>query len=337
MNASEAILAIQGMEPAAQRAYLAQIVDTVSAATLAEIERAIDDGDESQVVALLPIGFFAGLMELIRSAYLKGAKAEAKGIKAPGLAKDLDVHASGVSSFLSGQARSLLDQAAIDEARAVRAILQAGQASGQSSRKTALDLIGRISKQTGKRSGGVVGLSGNFAESVANARTQLLSGNATEMKKYLLRVRRDRRFDATVESAIRDGRALKVEDVNRIVGRYADRLLATQAEMIAQTYVAEAFNEGRDQAWRQIVERSKGRLTFTKTWRTRRDEKVRDSHAATDGQTVQADQPFITQRGAMLMFPCDSSLGAPLTERARCRCIAEYSMVPIRQQEGSWT
>lgn len=334
MNASEAILAIQGMEPAAQRAYLAQIADMVSAAALAEIERAIDDGDESQVVALIPIGLFAGLVELIRTAYLKGAKIEAKGIKVPGLSKDLDAHAPDVSSFLSGQARSLLDQAAIDEARAVRAILQAGQASGQSSRKTALDLIGRISKQTGKRSGGVVGLSGNFAESVANARTQLLSGNATEMKKYLLRVRRDRRFDATVESAIREGRAIKADDVNKIVGRYADRLLATQAETIAQTYVAEAFNEGRDQAWRQIIERSKGRLTFTKKWKARMDGRERPTHGAMNGQTVQADQPFVSPRGAMLMFPCDSSLGASLSERARCRCIAEYSMVPVRQKES---
>jgi hypothetical protein len=334
MNASEAILAIQGMEPAAQRSYLAQIADTVSAATLAEIERAIDDGDENKVAALLPIGLFAGLMELIRTAYLKGAKTEAKGIKAPGVSKDLDVHAPDVSSFLSGQARSLLDQAAIDEARAVRAILQAGQASGQSARKTALDLVGRISKQTGRRSGGVVGLSGNFAESVANARTQLLSGNATEMKKYLLRARRDRRFDASVESAIRDGRPLKADEVNRIVGRYADRLLVTQAETIAQTYVAEAFNEGRDQAWRQIIERSKGRLTFTKKWKARMDGRERPTHGTMNGQTVQADQPFVSPRGAMLMFPCDSSLGAPLSERARCRCIAEYSMVTIRQQEG---
>ena len=334
MNASDAIQAIQGMEPAAQRAYLAQIASTIDAAALAEIEKAIADSDESRVVALLQIGLFAGLMELLRTAYVTGAKAEAKGIKATGVQKDLDVHAPDVSSFLSGQARSLLDQAAIDEARAVRAILQTGQASGQSARKTALDLIGRISKQTGKRSGGVVGLSGNFAESVANARTQLLSGNATEMKKYLLRARRDRRFDASVESAIRDGRPLKADDVNKIVGRYADRLLVTQAETIAQTYVAEAFNEGRDQAWRQIIERSKGRLTFTKKWKARMDGRERPTHGAMNGQTVQADQPFVSPRGAMLMFPCDSSLGAPLSERARCRCIAEYSMVPVRPQEG---
>lgn len=331
MKAAEAIQAIQDMEPAAQRAYLAQIAAVIDAATLAEIESAIQKGDDNEVIALLPIGLFAGLMEIIRTAYVRGAAAEVKGVKVPGISKDLDAHAPDVSSFLAGQARAMLDQAAIDEARAVRSILEAGQANGQSARKTALDLIGRVSKQTGKRTGGVIGLSGNFADSVANARTQLLSGDPALMKQYLSRTRRDRRFDATVSKAIANGRTVRAEDVNKIVGRYADRLLATQAEMIAQTYVAEAFNEGRDQAWRQIIERSKGRLTFSKRWRSRGDEKVRNSHASMNNQIVAADQPFVSPRGALLMFPCDSSLGAPLSERARCRCIAEYSMVPVSQ------
>lgn len=47
---------------------------------------------------------------------------------------------------------------------------------------------------------------------------------------------------------------------------------------------------------------------------------------AMNGQTVAKDQPFVSPSGAMLMFPCDSSLGAPMKERARCRCVAEYSL-----------
>ncbi|SDT52697.1 phage minor head protein [Pseudomonas prosekii] len=329
MNAREVLQAVEGMEPAAQRAYLAQIAGAIDAATLAEVERAIEDGDDDAVMALLPLGLFAGLIELFRTAYIKGGAGEVKGIKAPGIIKELDVNAPDASSFLSGQAKAFIDQSAVDEARAVRAVMDAGRASGQSARKTTLDLIGRVSKQTGKRSGGVVGLSGNFAESVATARTQLSSGDNFLMRQYLTRTRRDRRFDAMVKKSIAEGRTLKADDVNKIVGRYADRLLATQAEMIAQTYVAEAFNEGRDQAWRQIVDRSKGRLTFSKAWKSRGDEKVRNSHVTMNGQTVRADEPFISPRGALLMFPCDSSLGAPLSERARCRCIAEYSVMPV--------
>lgn len=329
MNAREVIQAIEGMEPAAQRAYLAQIASTIDAVTLAEVERAIDSGDSDAVLALLPLGLFAGLIEILRTAYIKGGAGEMSSIKAPGISKELDVNAPDAASFLSGQAKTIIDQAAIDEARAIRAVLDAAQLSGQSARKTALDLVGRISKQTGTRSGGVVGLSGNFAESVTNARTQLSSGDDLQLRQYLTRTRRDRRFDGTVKAAIKSGKALKVEDINKIVGRYADRLLVTQAEMIAQTFVAEAFNEGRDQAWRQVIDRSKGRLTFAKTWKSRGDEKVRNSHAAMNGQTVPKDQPFVSPRGALLMFPCDSSLGAPLSERARCRCIAEYAVMPV--------
>lgn len=331
MNAREVIQAIEGMEPAAQRAYLAQIANTIDAATLAEVERAIQGGDSDAVMALLPLGLFAGLIEILRAAFIKGGAGEMPGIKAPGVSKELDVNTPEASSFLSAQAKTIIDQAAIDEAKAIRVVLDAAKLSGQSARKTALDLVGRTSKQTGKRSGGVVGLSGNFAESVTNARTQLSSADGLQLRQYLTRSRRDRRFDGTVRAAIKSGKGLKVEDINKIVGRYADRLLVTQAETIAQTFVAEAFNEGRDQAWRQVIDRSKGRLTLAKTWKSRGDEKVRNSHAAMNGQTVPKDQPFVSPRGALLMFPCDSSLGAPLSERARCRCIAEYAVMPVSQ------
>ncbi len=330
MKAAEVIQAIEGLEPAAQREYLAQISQAIDSASLAEVERAIGSGDESAVVAAVQIGIFAGLVDYLRTAYVKGAKTEVAGIKAAGISKELDFNAPEPVGFMASQAGRLVSQAGADQVAAVRAVMTYGSASGQSARKTALDLIGRISKQTGQRTGGVLGLSGGYADSVTLARTQLLSGERAMLRQYLLRVRRDRRFDPTVRAAIKGGKPLDEETVNKIAGRYADRLLATQAEMVAQTFVAESFNEGRDQAWRQVVGRSNGRLSFIKTWKSRGDSKVRFSHSAMNGQKVEKDQPFVSPRGALLMYPCDSSLGAPLSERARCRCTAEYSVVQIR-------
>ncbi|MEE4652839.1 hypothetical protein V2K79_12215 [Pseudomonas alliivorans] len=330
MKAAEVIQAIEGLEPAAQRAYLAQIAQSLDSVSVAEVERAIELGDESAVVAAVQIGIFAALVEHLRTAYVKGAQTEAAGIKAKGISKELDFHAAGPAGFMAEQAGRLVTQASADQVVAVRAVMAYGSASGQSARKMALDLIGRISKQTGQRTGGVLGLSGGYAERVTLAKTQLLSGEKAMLRQYLLRVRRDRRFDPTVRAAIKSGKPLDEEAVNKIAGRYADRLLATQAEMVAQTFVAESFNEGRDQAWRQVVARSNGRLSFIKTWKSRGDGKVRYSHILMNGQQVDKDQPFISPRGALLMYPCDSSLGAPLSERARCRCTAEYSIVQLR-------
>jgi len=60
----------------------------------------------------------------------------------------------------------------------------------------------------------------------------------------------------------------------------------------------------------------------TKTWVNMGDKRVRLTHRAAGGQTVQADGFFIVG-GAMLRHPRDPA--APLKETARCRCVARYS------------
>jgi hypothetical protein len=56
-----------------------------------------------------------------------------------------------------------------------------------------------------------------------------------------------------------------------------------------------------------------------KMWVTRRDERVRETHSAADGQRVRVDEPF-TVGGYPLMHPGDRS--APARETVNCRCVA---------------
>ncbi len=60
-----------------------------------------------------------------------------------------------------------------------------------------------------------------------------------------------------------------------------------------------------------------------KTWKTFGDAKVRPSHKAANGQRVPLDMPF-TVGGYQMMFPNDSSLGAPAGEVVNCRCVLEF-------------
>lgn len=60
-----------------------------------------------------------------------------------------------------------------------------------------------------------------------------------------------------------------------------------------------------------------------KTWKTFGDAKVRPSHKAANGQRVPLDMPF-TVGGYEMMFPNDSSLGAPAGEVVNCRCVLEF-------------
>ena len=327
MNAREVLQALDGMEPALQKAYLDQIKGTISAATLAEVKRAIADGDDNKVMSLLPVGLFAGFVELLRSGFVKGGATEMGGIRVVGLivGRQFDAYDDAAAEFLRSQRSDFLSAALDDRQKTIQAILEAGRANGQSAAKTALDLIGRTSKQTGRRSGGVLGLSKPFTDSVIAARAELASNDPAMLKKYLKRKRRDPRYDNAVKNAIESGKKLSVDSINTIVGRYADRLLDTQALTTAATFAAQSLSEGRDQAWRQANAATGNLLLIEKKWNSKGDAHVRGTHQVLNAQKVQQDQPFISPSGARLMHPGDTSLGAPMDEIANCRCAAEYS------------
>ncbi len=342
MTPAQIIQAIEGMEPAMQRAYLEQVKTVVGAATVAEVERLIANEDEDGLVALLSLGALSVFLELARSVFIAGAKFEVKAIIIP---RDLgrfefDARQPAAERWVSAKAEEIRANAAIDVRAAVREVMgsrrrtvgwpaaQQVQVSAtpmvRTPRQSALDLLGRVSAQTGSRSGGVIGLPGNYAQYVLNARAQLLGGNPDEMRKYLQRKRRDRRFDGIVNRAIKAGTPVAQADVDKIAGRYADRLMKTYAEMLSKAEALEAFGAGRDQVYEQLIAQGLDRDSVEKEWRDRRDNKVRHAHMVLGGQVVQKDQPFQSPTGALLRYPGDSSLGAGWEDRAGCRCTAIY-------------
>ncbi len=348
MTPAQIIQAIEGMEPAMQRAYLEQVKTVVGAATVAEVERLIANEDEEGLVALLSLGALSAFLELARSVFIAGAKFEVKAIIIP---RDLgrfefDVRQPAAEKWVAAKAEEIRANSAIDVRAAIREVIGSrrrvvGWASAQpvsaqvevsatpmvrTPRQAALDLLGRVSAQTGARSGGVIGLPGNYAQYVLNARGQLLGGNPDEMRKYLQRKRRDRRFDGIVNRAIKAGTPVAQADVDKIAGRYADRLMKTYAEMLSKAEALESFGAGRDQVYEQLIAQGLDRDSVTKTWRDRGDKKVRHTHSVMGGQEVQKDQPFQSPTGALLRYPGDTSLGAGWSERANCRCSAIYKI-----------
>lgn len=68
-----------------------------------------------------------------------------------------------------------------------------------------------------------------------------------------------------------------------------------------------------------VIDSMFSRGAKTKTWHTFGDKKVRTTHKRAAGQTVPIDKPFVIG-GFNMMFPQDSSLGAPPEEIVNCRC-----------------
>lgn len=326
MKASEVEAEIERLEIEVQQAYLDQVAQTVRYVSISELEQAVEDNDEDRIAEILSLGLFALLVERLRAVYARGANKELVAVIIPGVRREIDMGHPDVTSFLANQADALREQAAREQAEAVRVVLSMGRGRGDTARTAALNLAGRMSKQTGRRTGGVVGLNGPAAEAVERSRDQLASGDPGQLRNYLTRVRRDPAFDAAVRESISTGKPIAQATIDRAAAAYARRLLSTYAEALAQTNTAEAYNKGREEGWKQLTARSNGMYTFAKKWKTTMDGRERNTHGAMNGQTVMAEQAFTSPSGAMLMFPGDTSLGAPLNERIRCRCVVEYSL-----------
>lgn len=204
-----------------------------------------------------------------------------------------------------------------DQLEAIRQTVETGLADGRNPRNVALDLVGRLNRQTGRREGGIVGLTSQQAGYVINARKQLEALDAG----YFDRKLRDKRFDRTVAKAIREEKPLSRADIDRILGRYADRLLAHRGEVIGRTEAIAALHAGQFEAARQLVDSGKVRADqITKVWDATGDARTRLTHAAMDGQAVKLNEAFISPSGARMLHPHDVSLGAPADEIIQCRC-----------------
>lgn len=82
--------------------------------------------------------------------------------------------------------------------------------------------------------------------------------------------------------------------------------------VIARTEVGGAANYGTHNA------ASQSGVVGTHTWVSSRDERVRDSHTAIDGQS----QPLRTAYSNGCMFPCDPA--GPAAEVIQCRCVESF-------------
>lgn len=323
MTESEILAAIEGLEPALQRAYLDQIRSVVDAATIAEVERLIEEQNTQGLDTLLALGAFALLIEAIRTAYIKGGRSEV--IKAPGGRPiEFDPHSDQSQAWLKETAEALRKEIAEGQGDAIRTTVAAGINRGQSARETALDVVGRVSAQTGNRTGGVIGLTGNDALAVTRAMDQLLSGDPAQMKQYMTRIDRDKLLDGIVIEAIEANKPVSKADATRIVGAYADRKLKARAEMLARTETLRAYNAGWNQLYQDLARQPVAPVSIEKIWKSKGDMRVRHTHAAMTGQKVLLDQPFRSPKGALLMYPGDGSLGAGWDELANCRCTVSY-------------
>ncbi|QFI65788.1 phage minor head protein [Sinorhizobium alkalisoli] len=212
-----------------------------------------------------------------------------------------------------------------DQRQGIRQALEQGLARGANPRATALDVVGRQNRVTGRREGGVIGLTRYQVEFIERARVHLASGDPELMNRYFELKTRDKRFDRTVMAAIRAGNPVSSEALTKIIGRLRDKNLLLRGEMLARTETMMALGSARDEAMRQQIEAGKVQAQdVQKRWHSAGDNRVRHTHRVLNGQAVGIDEVFQSPSGAMLRYPGDPR--APIAEVSGCRCWCEYDV-----------
>ena len=180
----------------------------------------------------------------------------------------------------------------VDDTRVMIAqTIRAGLEAGAGPLRTALDIGGRV--VNGKRQGGLVGLDSRRAGWVQNYRAKLLAEGRPQSQ------------------------------IDRMAQQYSNKLLRQRGETIARTETLKALNAGRQEALDQLIENPNNDVRaedVVRAWDSAGDGKTRPTHVAADLQDPVPQGEAFTVGGYSLMYPGDTSLGAPAGETVNCRC-----------------
>lgn len=169
-----------------------------------------------------------------------------------------------------------------------------------------------------------IGLTPSQEKHVRSYRRALESG---EFAAAWRRELHDDRFNRSLAAAARDGTTLTPAQIDKMVERYRSNYVAYRAEVIARTEALRAAHEGTEDLYRQAVERGDVEADqLVRIWNSAGDSRVRDAHAAMDGQQQRLGQPFVSGDGNRLRYPGDPA--APASETAQCRCSVSTAYEP---------
>ncbi len=320
-------------EPKLAAAFREGIEEIKSSVVLARVIERLERGDVSGAIAAMLIEpeAFAALDLALQEAFNAGginAIGDLPTIRDPNGAKVVfrfGVRNPEAERILRDLSSTMVTHITEDQRQGVRYALEQGLARGANPRATALDVVGRQNRVTGRREGGVIGLTSRQIEYIERARVNLASGDPKLMKLYLALETRDKRFDRTVTAAMMAGKPIAGENLQKIIGRLNDKNLLLRGEMLARTETMMALGAARDQAMRQQITSGKVEAQdVTKIWRSAGDSRVRHTHRVLNGKSVGIDEYFFSPSGAAIRYPGDPQ--APISETSGCRCHLQYKV-----------
>lgn len=310
---------------AIEKAFIQAIAKAKLNVDRAELLRLLEAGQIERAAQLFRIerGVMFPISEAIRDAFIAGGMA---------VADDLPKGLSGRFGFdgrhpravkiAEQQAAALVTNISDDAIANARKVITDGIDTNRSLNSVARDLVGRKVGRT--RRGGIIGLTEQQTDRMINLRSMLgdpdrigeyFKGNKPRYKES------NRRFDAMVRRAIKDGKALSAADVDKITDAYKAKASGNRAKVIARNEAFTAQAAGRDEGYQQLLDDGKVE-SVTKRWVHGLSENAREGHQQIDGTVVQGDEDFILPDGTRMSHPHDPR-GGP-HHSVGCRCTAFY-------------
>lgn len=311
-------------EPALRDAFLASIQEITSKVQIGQVIKALERGDVQGAIDALYLdrAAYSAFERAIDQAFNDGGAAT---IDALGTLRDpsgaafvvrFDARNPRAEQWLKSHSSELVTRIVDDQREAVRSVLVDGMAKGDNPRTTALDIVGRINRATGKREGGILGLSQPQEVAVRNARQELQEGR---FKDFLQRARRDKRFDRTLLKALETGKPLTPAQIEKMINRYSVSLLKLRGDTIGRTEALASLNAAQHESLKQLVETGKVQANqIRRIWSSARDLRVRNAHRFAEGQSVGLNENF-NVGGRFMAYPGDPA-GGP-ENVINCRCI----------------
>lgn len=321
-------------EPQIRAAWVEAINAITSRIVLKRIVERLERGDVAGVVADLRIedGVFAKFEQGLIQAYHSGGIATVDSMPSLRDPNGNQVHFSwGVRNLPAEQA--MRDHAArlvmgiVTEARdGIAAVLTENLARGQSPYDAGRQIAGRVNRVTGRREGGLIGLSRPQMETVARIQRAMREGDTAYMREYLSFANRDKRLDRTVLKAIREGRALAPEEAERVTRLYANRALKYRADTISILETHSALARSKRDAYQQQIDEGKLNADLvTKKWRRTVSREPRMEHLVMASQpAIPFNEKFTLPEGIQCDGPHDLSL--PARHVVGCKCSVEYAV-----------
>lgn len=319
-------------------AFARGIGDMATATTLADLTDQVAAQDPQGVMEAINFtpAYLAGLTAAVTASYSIGGTATAatfprvalppRGLRAK---IKFDITNPRAEADLRGQSGGLIREITDGQRALVQTALADGFIRGDGPRATALRIVGRIDRRTKRRSGGLIGLTDMQGKWTLAALTELRTG---DLRSYLTRELRDRRFDPTIIKALFDKTPVPAKTIEGATRSYNNRLLKMRANTIGRTETLSALNGGRDEAVKQLVDTGAvSSENVKKIWDATGDARVRPTHAAADGQ-VAGEDGFFSVGGARMEHPGDWR--GPARERINCRCFMRTEIDFIGEAGG---